>query len=309
MVSQHCSTFRSLFVDLSEKIFRKEDAEKENEKNPKRDIKGKDANDNSPPFHPGEFGSHRELVSEIFLRPFTPDRYQITSGFILGENDYDAKDVDTDQESGLAQCDILVIEKDLAPFCMHRELGQFYPIEATSTIGEIKSQLTISTFKHTLNQISRQSKEFRVAFDSKAFPKKPQRNEIWLDESESTLESEDVFRFPLIFLICRRFALDEDSGTLPLWRKIFSAINADPSKRTIPDLILSLTDGLLIRTSFKQEDRYQCISPGKDSTTHLKAFLAIYFNHLVRWQSPRFRVHRYLQKSDRDMLFTQCELL
>jgi hypothetical protein len=282
MIAQHCSTFKLLFNDLSQQLF------------------GKDE-DETRVFHPGEFGSHRELVSSTFLKPFTPDRFDLADGFILGQED-----------SNPAQCDILVVERDLAPFCTNRELGQFYPIEAISAVGEVKSQLTPTQFSRVLAQVSRQACEakLRATRDAARFAS---FDEIWPDpqDSESSTLLGDQFRTPLVFLICRRFAFGAAPGTLPLWvlvRKKIDAVVRQSPNAIVPELILSVTDGLLIRRAIDDHDEYQCISPGKDSTTHLKKFLSIYFSHHARWRSQRVSFQRYFQVSELDMVFDDADL-
>ena len=289
MISQHCANFRSLFIDVSQRLFEKEE-------------------DETRLFHPGEFGTHRELVSSTFLRPFTPDRFDIADGFILGPGNSDP-----------AQCDILVIERDLAPFCQYRELGQFYPIEAIGAVGEVKSQLSESQFIKVLDQVSRQTSELRNRLSSKGRDAATSvgKDEIWSDGYDAASAplpmalAQSASHLPWIFLICRRFSVAESAGTLPLWtkvrRQISASVEASPGV-TIPNAILSLTDGLLIRRFYCGKDEYQCISPGKDSTTHLKKFLSIYFSHLARWSSQRVSFQSYFQVSEQDIVYDNDEL-
>ena len=107
------------------------------------------------------------------------------------------------------------------------------------------------------------------------------------------------------FTVVKVFSVAESAGTLPLWtkvrRQISASVEASPGV-TIPNAILSLTDGLLIRRFYCGKDEYQCISPGKDSTTHLKKFLSIYFSHLARWSSQRVSFQSYFLKSLKTIL-------
>ena|GEM_PF-3483439 len=312
MISQHCLTFRSQFIELSERMFgNEENRERVRVENSKANDSGSMVS--SSPFHPGEFGSHRELVATMFLRPFTADRFELASGFILGAED-DSPGGDFSITNNPAQCDILVIERNFAPFCRHRELGQFYPLEATSAVGEIKSQLTEAKLNQVLFQISKQTTEIR-----KRASRFSSRGVGWCSQSGSWPDSGDGLSVArndrsgatLVFLICRSFAVDAESGTLPLWKKVrhvISKFETESESFTIPDAILSVTDGLLIRHSDPMGNRYECTSPGNGSTTHLKRFLSLYYSHMAHWRAQQFSLEMYFQVSDQDIVFEDGEI-
>jgi hypothetical protein len=310
MISQHCSSFRTLFVDLSERLFKEEETAESNEI-VSNQASGQGSQKSAGILHRSEFGSHRELVAQTFLRPFTPDRFDLASGFILGTDDGGLPDNWSEAVPKPAQCDILVIERDLAPFCRQRELGQFFPFEAISAIGEVKSQLSMSSFKKALEQVSRQTIE-RVKTATSTHSTDAElyndTNELHSKGGYSELDQKHV---PLIFLICRNFTVSDGSGTLSLWRKVrreIQSVAEEIGYSNIPELVLSVNDGLLIRDHGSKANKFNCVSPGKESTTHLKEFLSIYFSHLARWKTQQISLDRYFQRREGDILFNDAEL-
>jgi hypothetical protein len=310
MISQHCSSFRTLFVDLSERLFKDEETAERNAILSNQ-ASGHGSQKSTGILHRSEFGSHRELVAQTFLRPFTPDRFDLASGFILGADDGGLPDNWSEAAPKPAQCDILVIERDLAPFCRQRELGQFFPFEAISAIGEVKSQLSMSSFEKALEQVSRQTiEQVKPATTAHSIDVELNNdtNELLRKRGHPELARQYS---PLIFLICRNFAVSDGSGTLSLWAKVRKKIQSAGEKigdSTIPGVVLSVSDGLLIREHGSDLDRYKCISPGKDSTTHLKEFLSIYFSHLARWETQQISLDRYFQRREGDIEFDDAEL-
>lgn len=126
MISQHCSSFRSLYTDLAKKLF----------------VRQEQDNRRGTLIHPGEYGSHRETVAKQFIAPFTPLGLQTGGGFVINSDG---------AESG--QCDIIVFDMALVPFASNLEMGMFFPAEAVVCIGEVKSSLTSATLNEALNQL------------------------------------------------------------------------------------------------------------------------------------------------------------
>ncbi len=134
MITQHCNNFSDVYQRYTTELFA--DVEKASvARIPTAGSKKKTeiklySSKQKEMIHNGEFGTHREFVSRILLRPFTPERYDIVNGFVINADG---------ETSG--QSDLLVCDRDLAPFCGNRELGIFYPAEAIAAIGEVKSKL------------------------------------------------------------------------------------------------------------------------------------------------------------------------
>jgi len=133
-----------------------------------------------------------------------------------------------------------------------------------------------------------------------------------MNDPDNVAEDGEDVNCPLTFLVCDQFSFGKlKAGSLPLWAEVLKALNNSeplPDKPATPMVILSVTDGLLIRRFNNGTNECQCISPREASTTHLKKFLSIYFSHLARWRSRRVSFQQYFQISESDLVFDECEL-
>lgn len=222
--------------------------------------------------HPGKYGSHREVVAHQFLAPFTPSQLATGSGFVINA---EAK------ESG--ECDIVVFDTDLVPFASRLELGLFYPAESVCCVGEVKSTLkTESELKSALKQLAKIVERCT---------------------RESNLKSG-----LLAFLICKKIG---DTGkTRPvkvetLLPNCVRSVIAETSGKFVPQLVLSVDDGLLefVENDDPNKLKFTYISPGKNSTTHLKKFLSRYYTHTMTRRRRELRIFDYCQESLEDLEF------
>lgn len=93
--------------------------------------------------HNGEFGAYRENSARTFLRSFIPSRLAISDGFVVNRSG----EVTT-------QADIIIYDAQRAPMIETTNHQKFFPVEAVCAIGEIKSRLTRSRLKQTLQKLA-----------------------------------------------------------------------------------------------------------------------------------------------------------
>ncbi|PWH86185.1 DUF6602 domain-containing protein [Brumimicrobium oceani] len=80
-------------------------------------------------FHSGEFGGYREDIIKNWLKLYIPEKFGISSGFII-----------TSTNKISTQCDIVIYNKDCTP-TIDNNGQRFFPIETVVAIGEIKSDI------------------------------------------------------------------------------------------------------------------------------------------------------------------------
>ena len=85
-------------------------------------------------IHPGEYGKYREDIIKRFLKLYIPERFGISSGFIINPNDEIS-----------SQCDIIIYDKSKTPRIQNYESQRFFPIETVIGVGEVKSTINSET--------------------------------------------------------------------------------------------------------------------------------------------------------------------
>lgn len=113
-------------------------------------------------IHSGEYGIYREELVKKWLRIFVPERFGISSGFLINS----LGEIST-------QCDLIIYDKDKTPKIETIENQRFFPVETVLLIGEIKSDVnSINELNNYLIKLS-ENKKIReglkpnYAFDSK----------------------------------------------------------------------------------------------------------------------------------------------
>lgn len=94
-------------------------------------------------FHPGEYGIFRENICKEILEFAIPQKFNISSGFII--NSYD--EVST-------QCDVVIYDINNTPLIKEGNNNRFFPVEPLLAVGEMKSTLTLQDLCDTLIKIS-----------------------------------------------------------------------------------------------------------------------------------------------------------
>ena len=159
-------------------------------------------------FHPGEYGKFRENTLKELLKFLIPTSFQIGEGFVITSND----NVST-------QCDIVIYDNENLPL-LNDGIYQFYTIESTLAIGEVKSDLNKTQFKDALKKLAKN----KMLQDDRI--KNIKRRRI------QEKEREHLFTF----LICRKFQFE---GKVD-----FNEIYGDIPQKYWHNSILSIEDGI-----------------------------------------------------------------
>jgi hypothetical protein len=190
-------TFRNSFSNVSKDLF---------------------TNSDEKLFHPGEYGMYREAISRKFIKSFSPAHLDIDQGFLINSKD----DLST-------QCDIVIYDARFTPLLKNRELQRFFPVETTSAIGEVKSNLSFTNFKTALIKLAR-TKEISEYVKN---PSVIYRNKQG-DFSPMTYPNDLV----TTFLICQKLDFDI--------KRIEEVYDDSIKVRHRHNMILSMEDGLIL---------------------------------------------------------------
>jgi hypothetical protein len=159
-------------------------------------------------FHPGEYGKFRESTLKELLKLVIPTSLQIGEGFVITSNDK----VST-------QCDVVIFDNENLPL-LNDGIYQFYTIESTLAIGEVKSDLNKTQFKDALIKLAKN----KMLQDD--------RIENIKKRKSNSKENEHLFTF----LICRKFQFG--------CKIDFSDIYEDIPQKYWHNCILSIEDGI-----------------------------------------------------------------
>ena len=178
-------------------------------------------------IHSGEYGSYREELVKKWLRIFIPEKFGISSGFIINSKGQIS-----------SQCDLIIYDKDKTPKIETIENQRFFPVETVILIGEIKSDInSINELNNYLLKLS-EIKKLRdgvisdFAYNIK-FPEYKYLPEL------------NPFDSLFSILICHKFNFNLD----------ISKINYGETKhRYRHNLILSLSDGIINYKTLKGTD-------------------------------------------------------
>jgi hypothetical protein len=194
--------------------------------------------------HPGEFGSYRESLAKKWLGAYTPERYGISSGFII-----------TDKGSISTQCDLIIYDKAKTPKIENVDNQRFFPIETVAGVGEIKSDInSISELNNHLRKLSlikklRDDVTVRLPY-YRNLQKDPYDPEL--------IPFDNIFTF----LICNKFKFSFSSDKLDY---------GDILHKHKHNIVLSLNDGILNYT--RHDGKSNFYAPFKDQNVYTHHFL------------------------------------
>ena len=167
--------------------------------------------------HSGEFGSYREELVKKWLRVVVPEKFGISSGFLINS------------EGAIStQCDIIIYDKTKTPKIENIDDQRFFPCETVACIGEVKSDVNsigvLNTYLIKLSEIKkmRSTVQYPDPYDRGSFTTAFNPNQNSFDNIYS-------------FLICNKFGFNFDISTINY---------GDVEQRFKHNAILSLEDGL-----------------------------------------------------------------
>lgn len=168
--------------------------------------------------HPGEYGVYREELLIRFLRLYIPEKFGISSGFII-----------TADGSISHQCDIIVYDKERTPKIQNTERQRFFPIETVLGVIEVKSTIkSIAELNGHLIKLSK-LKTFRRSVQD---PTPYKRGVFESSYAPDHIFSDNIFTFLMCYDF--NFALNPTD------------INyGDVDQKLWHNMVLSLKDGLL----------------------------------------------------------------
>lgn len=193
---EFCSTSRELFVDPETGVLR----------------------------HPGEFGTYREGILANLLRSIVPARLEIGTGFLINTGN----DVST-------QCDLVVFDAEHTPKVESKQCQRFFPVETVASIFEVKSVLTKTLLRESLQKLSRTKRLRAAAFERKDGHQPSTIRSMWNasgDCGPNQIAS---------IIVCERFDFDCSE----LANEVRSFYESETDCRHYHNLVLSLEDGLL----------------------------------------------------------------
>lgn len=169
-------------------------------------------------FHSGEYGIYREELVKKWLRIVVPEKFGISSGFII-----------TDKGSISTQCDIIIYDKDKTPKIENIDSQRFFPIETVSCIGEVKSDINTSS---DLNKYLIKLSEIKKLREEVTDPLPYYRGMTGNDLSPKLNPFDNIYSF----LICNKFGFNLDLDKIDY---------GDIEQQYKHNNVLSLEDGVI----------------------------------------------------------------
>jgi hypothetical protein len=169
-------------------------------------------------FHSGEYGIYREELVKKWLRIVVPEKFGISSGFII-----------TDKGSISTQCDIIIYDKDKTPKIENIDSQRFFPIETVSCIGEVKSDINTSS---DLNKYLIKLSEIKKLREEVTDPLPYYRGMTGNDLSPKLNPFDNIYSF----LICNKFGFKLDLDKIDY---------GDIEQQYKHNNVLSLEDGVI----------------------------------------------------------------
>jgi hypothetical protein len=171
-------------------------------------------------FHPGEYGSYREQIVTQWLRMYTPERFGISSGFIINS-----------KGTISPQCDIIIYDKFSTPKIENSDNQRFFPVESVIAVCEVKSSIkSINELNSHLIKLS-QIKKIRLGVIEPIADKRALLTDII--PNPILVSYDNIFTI----LICNNLEFKFDP-------KYIDYKNASPYLKH--NLMLSLDDGCLL---------------------------------------------------------------
>lgn len=168
--------------------------------------------------HSAEYGSFREDLVKKWLRIVVPEKFGISSGFLISSTGAIS-----------TQCDIIIYDKTRTPKIENIDDQRFFPCETVSCIGEVKSDVNsirvlnsylikLSDIKKIRSTVIDPDPYYRGSFETKFNPDQNSFDNIYS------------------FLICNKFKFNFQPAEINY---------GDIEQRFKHNVILSLQDGLV----------------------------------------------------------------
>lgn len=169
-------------------------------------------------IHSGEYGIYREELVKRWLRLFIPEKFGISSGFLINSKG----EIST-------QCDLIIYDKDKTPKIETVENQRFFPVETIVLIGEIKSDInSISQLNNHLLKLSEVKKIRDGVISDHSYNSQ--------FEGYKYMPEKNPFDNVYSVLICHKFNFDFDVSKIDY---------GATKKQHKHNLILSLNDGII----------------------------------------------------------------
>ena len=185
---------------------------------------GKEEEEKEKIYHPGEFGTYREEIVKSLLKSILPQKFGISSGFVITKNGKIS-----------TQCDIIIYDNQNCPRFESDERQTFFPMECVVAVGEVKSDIqSIEDLNDILNKLQN-IKKLRedVSPDAELIYRK-----------KDAISSVDMKHCPedsiVTFLICNRIKPKNKENVLA------DVYDSNIKQHNKHNFILSLNDGLYL---------------------------------------------------------------
>ena len=185
---------------------------------------GKEVEEKEMVYHPGEFGTYREEIVKSLLKSILPQKFGISSGFVITKNG----NIST-------QCDIIIYDTQNCPRFESEESQIFFPIECVVAVGEVKSDIRgVEELKQILEKLQ----------DIKKLRDEVNPNSEFIYRNKNVISVVDMEQCPedsiVTFLICNRIKPQNKENV------IIDVYNSNIEQHNKHNFILSLNDGLYL---------------------------------------------------------------
>lgn len=240
LLEEKIKGFINSFSNLSDKVFYDEETNKL--------------------IHPAEYGMFREQICKDFLHFLIPSNLQINQGFIINSKN----EIST-------QCDIIIYDKNTTPLLENTDRQRFFPVETVCAVGEVKSTLSKTKFKETINKLAKIN-NIRCSLSESSIYKSA--NELF---SPKINQTDNL----ITFIICQK--LDFDLNDLP---KEINAMYNDVEQNCKHNMILSINDGIFLYSkgnkiipysSINGESAKNALIAADENNMHIKIFASNIF--------------------------------
>ena len=202
----------------------------------------------------------RESCIRNFLNNFLPNVYEVSQGYVIGQNG----DISH-------QCDIIIYHKTYTPYFHTPEGQRFFPIESVIAVGEVKSKVTGIILDDALTKLCNIKKmRDNISHASIAFCRPSQERKF-----NTTLHLRDQV---ITFLLCDEFDCSNDIVVERMKKNYNGSL---PRHRV--NLLTSIHNGTcLYKDSNKKQWMYPIDKDGKelplqlvlpDNVSHIAVFV------------------------------------
>lgn len=123
LIRERAKAFRHSFVETSREVF--------------------SDNESGRIFHSGEYGSYRERLLKHLLAAFIPNYLSLSEGFVIDRSG-----------NRSTQADVIIYDAQETPKIEDDNLRRFFPIETITSVGEVKSSLTVNQLQAALRKLA-----------------------------------------------------------------------------------------------------------------------------------------------------------